>query len=184
MADTSKKSDGPASSGWGELFKSLPLDELKKSLSDYASAWGENAIKGFGDKATNFFDGLGATDSPVGKAAEKGAEKLAEGQSPIKAGLSGAATGVKEQVKDVFTGGGGSKSSNRGGKKVTNIVETIEVGVPISVAYNQWTQFEDWSDFMKKVENVEQESDEKVNFKGQVFLVTSYLGFNDHPAGS
>ena len=25
-----------------------------------------------------------------------------------------------------------------------------------SVAYNQWTQFEDFSGFMKKVENVEQ----------------------------
>lgn len=169
MADTSKKSDGSASSGWGDFFKSLPLDELKHNLTDYASAWGEKTIKGLGDKASSLFDGLGSADSPVGKAAQKGAEKLAEGDSPIKAGLSGAATGVKEQVKDVFTGGGGSKGSNRGAKKVTNIVETIEVGVPISVAYNQWTQFEDWSDFMKKVENVEQESEEKVNIKGQVF---------------
>jgi hypothetical protein len=43
------------------------------------------------------------------------------------------------------------------------------VGVPIKVAYNQWTQFQDFSGFMKKVESVEQESDEKLNWKAQVF---------------
>jgi hypothetical protein len=43
------------------------------------------------------------------------------------------------------------------------------VGVPVSVAYNQWTQFQDFSNFMKKVDGVEQEDEVKVNFKAQVF---------------
>ena len=42
-------------------------------------------------------------------------------------------------------------------------------GVPISVAYNQWTQFQDFSGFMKKVDNVEQKDEVKVDFKAQVF---------------
>src|SRR5699024_2143548 len=63
-------------------------------------------------------------------------------------------------------GGGGSSDV----KKFSNIVETVDVGVPIKVAYNQWTQFQVWTDFMKKVENAQQEDDEKLNFKGQVFL--------------
>jgi chemotaxis protein histidine kinase CheA len=37
------------------------------------------------------------------------------------------------------------------------------------VAYNQWTQYEDFSSFMKKVENVERPSEEKSNWKAQVF---------------
>ena len=100
MADTSKKSGQSASSGWGDFFQALPLDELKHNLTDYASAWGENAIKGLGDKVSGLFDRIGSGDSPVGKAAKKGAEKLADGKSPVTAGLAGAATGVKEQVKD------------------------------------------------------------------------------------
>jgi len=167
MADTSKKAQDSAQSGWSDFVDSLPLDELKTNLTEFASAWSEQAVKGLGDKVTEFIDQIGA-GGPMGQAAQKGMEKIAEGESPVKAGLSGAVTGVKEQVKDVFTGGG---SGGGGGKKkkVTNIVESVDVGVPISVAYNQWTQFQDWSDFMKKVEYVDQKSDEKVSFKGQVF---------------
>lgn len=156
-------------SGVGQVVEQLPLDELKKSAADFASAWGEKAISGLGDKLEDFIGQLGSGGSgsgAMGQAAQEGAQKLAEGESPVKAGLSGAATGAKEKVKEAVGGGG---SGGSGGHKFTNIVESVDVGVPISVAYNQWTQFQDWTGFMKKVESVEQESEEKVNFKGQVF---------------
>lgn len=35
----------------------------------------------------------------------------------------------------------------------------IEVDVPVNVAYNQWTQFEDFPKFMKGVEHVHQRTD-------------------------
>ena len=50
-----------------------------------------------------------------------------------------------------------------------NITEQIDVGVPIRVAYDAWTQFGEFSGFMKKVESVEQEEDAKQNWKAQVF---------------
>jgi hypothetical protein len=53
--------------------------------------------------------------------------------------------------------------------KVTNIVEAIDVGVPVRVAYNQWTRFSDWPSFMKKVESVEQDGDEKLTWRAQIF---------------
>ncbi|MCO6003835.1 SRPBCC family protein [Actinoallomurus purpureus] len=37
------------------------------------------------------------------------------------------------------------------------------------LAYNQWTQFEDFPSFTKKVEDVHQEADEKVRWKAQIF---------------
>jgi hypothetical protein len=49
-------------------------------------------------------------------------------------------------------------------------VESIDVGVPIRVAYNQWTQFGEFPSFMKKVENVETAEENKLNWKAQVFL--------------
>ena len=52
----------------------------------------------------------------------------------------------------------------------SSILETIEVNVPVRTAYNQWTQFKDFPSFMKKVESVEQEADEKLTWKAQIFL--------------
>ena len=38
----------------------------------------------------------------------------------------------------------------------TNVVETIDVAVPVSTAYNQWTQFESFPRFMDGVERIDQ----------------------------
>lgn len=115
-------------------------------------------------------------------AAVTGSEKVAEGQSPLKAALSGGWEGAKNKVKntasdvkDAVTGGrddddGGGKGKGKGKKlKITNIVESIDVGVPVQLAYDQWTQFADFPSFMKKLEQVEQVSDEKLQWKAQVF---------------
>jgi hypothetical protein len=69
-------------------------------------------------------------------------------------------------------GGGQGGGGGGGGKqlKVTNIVEAIDVPLPVRVAYDLWTQFEDFPSYMKKVENVEQEEDPKLAWKAQIFL--------------
>ncbi|HVV12794.1 SRPBCC family protein [Amycolatopsis sp.] len=78
--------------------------------------------------------------------------------------VKGAASGVAEKVKGALTGGG------KGDKlKVTNIVEEIDIGAPVDLVYDQWTRFTDFPRFMKKVENVEQVADEKVEWKAQIF---------------
>jgi hypothetical protein len=67
-------------------------------------------------------------------------------------------------------GSGGDGGDGKGKKlKVTNIVETLDIGAPVRLVYNQWTQFEDFPSFTKKVENVEQESDERLSWRAQVF---------------
>src|SRR3954447_11005740 len=66
-------------------------------------------------------------------------------------------------------GGGSSGSSSSKATKATNIIEEIDVGVPVKVAYNQWTEFGEFPSFMKKVENVEAQEENKLNFKAQVF---------------
>jgi hypothetical protein len=53
---------------------------------------------------------------------------------------------------------------------VTNIVEQIDVGVPLRLAYDQWTQFTDFPSFTKKVESVEQEEDTQLQWRAQIFL--------------
>ncbi|MCU1666870.1 MAG: cyclase/dehydrase [Pseudonocardia sp.] len=77
-------------------------------------------------------------------------------------------TALKDKMKNAFGGGGGA-----GGKKklkVTVISERQDIGLPLRTTYDLWTQFADFPTFMKKVESVEQASDEKTNWKAQIFL--------------
>lgn len=86
------------------------------------------------------------------------------GSHPVRAALF--AYG-KEKIKGLF---GGGKGKGKGKKlKLTNIVESLDIGAPLRVVYNQWTQFEEWPSFMKKVETVEQKSDEKLGWKAQIW---------------
>jgi uncharacterized membrane protein len=48
------------------------------------------------------------------------------------------------------------------------ITESIEVDVPVSTAYNQWTQFEDFPLFMEGVEHVEQKDDTRLHWVAKV----------------
>jgi uncharacterized membrane protein len=48
------------------------------------------------------------------------------------------------------------------------ISESIEVDVPVSTAYNQWTQFEDFPLFMEGVEHVEQRDDMRLHWVATV----------------
>jgi len=143
-------------------------DRLREVSQDALKALGDKVMSSVGDRLTGVTDKLeGVADgNPLGKAAVKGAEAKAKGDNPVLAGVKGAASGLKDKV----TGGGGSSSKGGDATKSTNIIESIDVGVPATVAYNQWTEFGAFPSFMKKVENVEAQDDNKINFKAQIFL--------------
>ncbi|MGH3362151.1 MAG: SRPBCC family protein [Nocardioides sp.] len=146
----------------GGLLSELPLDRLRTEVTELGKAMAKNGLSSAVEKAG---DGGGAT----GKAAGKAAGALKEGTSPVKAVTEAGGSAVKDKVTDAVKGaipglGGGKKM------KVVNILETIEVPVPRRVAYDKWTQFQDIPDFTRKVEKVEQQEDEKVEWKAQVFL--------------
>jgi len=96
---------------------------------------------------------------------EDGQER--EGGGGFLSRIGSAMGSVKEKVKEAFGGGGGGGGAKK--LKVTNIVEDQDIGLPLRTTYNLWTQFEDFPGFMKKVETVAQESDEKTNWTAKVF---------------
>jgi uncharacterized membrane protein len=55
-----------------------------------------------------------------------------------------------------------------GGTTPRTIEESIEVNVPVSVAYNQWTQFEDFPLFMEGVDHVQQLDDTRLHWVATV----------------
>lgn len=54
----------------------------------------------------------------------------------------------------------------------------------MQVVYDQWTQFQDFSGFMKKVENVDQQDEQKLTFKAQVLWSHPRVGIDHRRAGA
>ncbi|WP_406373388.1 SRPBCC family protein [Streptomyces sp. NBC_01550] len=135
----------------------------------------------------------GFVESQVGRLAEKASDKLTDvtgkltdaadsgsllkvgssvlgGESPVKAFLSEKAKGVKDsvvgKVKEAFGGGKGKGKS--GSSKSMNIIEVLDVGVPLRTAYDYWTQYEDFSSFTKGVRSVSMTDEMSSNWKVKV----------------
>ncbi|MBI0293900.1 SRPBCC family protein [Streptomyces sp. PRKS01-29] len=140
-----------------DIVKNPATDRLKDELRDYVQARATHAISGLGS-------GLA-----------KGAQSLSEGKSPgqalMKAGTSQLKDSLKESLKEKVKGafGKGGRSRSGGGKsKSVTVVEDIDVGVPVREAYDQWTQFQEFSTFAKGVVSVEKADDTSSNWKVKV----------------
>src|SRR6478609_7819025 len=142
------------------------MDKLKHVSSDLMKAVGDKAMQTAAERVGGMTDRLEgiANGGPISKAATKGIEAKAQGDSPVAGAVKGLASGIKDKV----TGGGGKGSKSPKATKATNIIETIDVGVPVRVAYNQWTEFGAFPSFMKKVEKVEAQDDNKLAWKAQI----------------
>ena len=51
---------------------------------------------------------------------------------------------------------------------MTTIEKSIDVDVPVSTAYNQWTQFEEFPKFMEGVEEIKQLDDTHLHWVTEV----------------
>ncbi|OLL71157.1 hypothetical protein Ae168Ps1_5660c [Pseudonocardia sp. Ae168_Ps1] len=167
----------------------LPTDRLKDAAMTLLGAVTDRAVGAalervdaltgrLTDVTENGGAGLGA--------ALGGGTAMLQGGNPVTGALKGGLSAAKDKVLGAVGLGGGSDDDSddsggsggsggpgggqRGKFKFMNIVEELDVGVPVRVAYDQWTQFADFPSFMKKVHSVEQESDEKTTWRAQVFL--------------
>ena len=145
------------------------FQRLAETVTERAVSAATNRLGGATERLTDYAQSGGG---PGLLAAVTGIDKLASGDSPLKSALSSGLTGVKEKVKETVQGVTGSLGGKGGGNKklkLTNIVEDIDVGVPVELAYRQWTEFGQFPKMMKKVEQADQESEEKLHWKAQVF---------------
>ncbi|WP_327121303.1 SRPBCC family protein [Nocardia sp. NBC_01730] len=173
-----KTATGAAGTAQRKVQDVSPTGHLQQSLQDLAGTLAGRALAGFSDTMSGTAERLNQYAEGDGGnllSAVTGVEKLAEGKSPMQAAMSAGMAGIKHTAKKTFQGVKeslvGGKGKGSGGKKLklTNIVEQIDVGAPIRLTYDQWTQFADFPKFMKKVEQVEQATDEKLAWTGKVF---------------
>jgi uncharacterized membrane protein len=77
----------------------------------------------------------------------------------------------------MLPGGGDDGGKETGSAAIGNgrrmpIQQAVDVAVPISTAYNQWTQFEEWPNFMHRLDRVSQEDETHVAFKTKIWGIS------------
>jgi hypothetical protein len=159
----------------GGMGAALPTEALKDAgqqlldlLVQRATDAAMQRVSGLTDRLTDVSESGGILGAALrGDRAERdGHGEGGEGEDK-PGGIRGALRGLKEKMANAFGGGGGSGGAKK--LKMTNIVENVDVGLPLRTTYDTWTEFADFPSFMKKVETVEQESDEKTNWTAKVF---------------
>lgn len=63
-------------------------------------------------------------------------------------------------------------ASDKDTSEASNIEQSIDVNVPVHTAYNQWTQFEEFPQFMDGVEEITQLNDTHIHWKATIGGVT------------
>ena len=161
----------PSDSLFGALRNSPATKALTEQAKNLVEAQASRVVDKVGDTIAGTADKL----TKVGESGElpaigEGAKRLLHGDSPVKAAAGAAKSSLGQKASgllDKIKGKGKGKGS--GQAKAMNIEETIDVGVPVATAYNQWSQFKDFSRFMKGVESVEQASETETNWRVKVF---------------
>ncbi|WP_232665600.1 SRPBCC family protein [Pseudonocardia sp. TRM90224] len=152
-----------------EAFKDAGT-RLVGLLAKHAAQVATDKVADLADRLTDVADngGSGLGDA-LGISSKNGDSKNGDSNNGVGGGGIGSAIGsavggLAETVKGALGGSGGSGKK----LKVTVISEDLDIGLPLRTTYDLWTQFGDFPSFMKKVETVDQESDEKTNWKAQV----------------
>src|SRR5690348_2938828 len=136
-----------ATKGAGKLMRGL-------------SSNGAGPVKAVGDK-------IGGT---VKSAVSESVDKAGGAPGMAKEAAKGMIPGVGGDDDDDSKGGSKSKGEAGVGKgRRMPVQQDIDIGVPLSTVYNEWTQFEEWPNFMHRLENVSQEDESHVKFKTKIW---------------
>ncbi|MFH8573504.1 SRPBCC family protein [Streptomyces sp. NPDC017993] len=155
-----------------EVAQSPAAEQLKDELRNYLQARAQHTVTHLGQKLGESVTKLaepGQGPSGLASSLAKGGKALSEGKSPAQAALTAGTSQLKDTVKDKVKGLFGKGRKGGGGKsKSVTITEDIDVGVPVREAYDQWTQFQEFSTFAKGVVSVEKTDDTSSNWKVKV----------------
>jgi uncharacterized membrane protein len=147
------------------------LDQLFTELTSFLQAQAEQLADKASDKLGEVTDQLQDVAKGNGKLSDVAGigGRMLKGDSPTKAmagqGLSNLKDKVTGAASQIF---GKGKKSRKSGGKVVNIIEFIDVGLPLRTVYNHWTQYEDFSSFAKGVRDVSRNDDITSDWKVKV----------------
>jgi uncharacterized membrane protein len=173
-----------------EAVKNVGNSEPRKKSSPLSGARGVVAGAGLAALAPLAKKGVDAVRGngsiiptpKAGKIATKAASKMGDQVGgKLKESVSekvdeaGGAGGLVKEAAGGLLPGGGDSGGGKGGMPGVGkgrrmpVQQSVDVAVPVETAYNQWTQFEDWPEFMHRVTRVTQEDDCKVSFATKIW---------------
>jgi uncharacterized membrane protein len=135
------------------------VSELGGQAKGKASGMASDAVSSIGDQAKQAAKGAAVSKLKPGSSEDEGGGLL----SKLKPGSSD--QGDDDEQGRAAPGHGGS------GRRMP-IQQSVDVAVPIKVAYNRWTLFEDWPEFMHRFETVEQPDDTTLSFSTKFWGIT------------
>jgi uncharacterized membrane protein len=172
----SKSKGGPlsdpkklAATGVGIAALPVAVEQIAKRVTPKVSEFGGQAKGKASEMASDAVSSIG----DQAKQAAKGAavSKLKPGSSEDEGGLlSKLKPGSSDQGDDDDQGR--AAPGHGGSGRRMPIQQSVDVAVPIKVAYNRWTLFEDWPEFMHRFETVEQPDDTTLSFSTKVWGIT------------
>ena len=169
-----------STSDGGPMRKSGPLSGAR----GLAAGAGLAAAAPLAKKGVDALRSNGGPPTParaVTKAASKAGDKVGSNVKQAVSGKvdeAGGAGGIaKQAATGLLPGLGGDSDSDGGGSGMPGVgkgrrmpvQQAVDVAVPLETAYNQWTQFEDWPEFMHRVTRVTQEDDCTVSFATKIW---------------
>jgi uncharacterized membrane protein len=102
---------------------------------------------------------------------EKVGDKVKETVSQ-KVDEAGGAGGIAKKAAGGLLGIGSDGGEGDGTGRRMPVQQSCDVAVPLETAYNQWTQFEEWPNFMHRVTRVTQEDPCTVSFATKIWGLT------------
>jgi uncharacterized membrane protein len=158
-----------AAAGLGLAALPVAVEQIAKRVAPKVSDLGGQTKDKVSDVASGAVSNLGdqAKQAAKGAAVSKlmpGSDDEGEGLlSKLKPGSSDEGDGDEEGRAAPGQGGSGRRMP---------IQQSVDVAVPIKTAYNRWTMFEDWPEFMHRVDQVEQVDDTTLSFATKVWGIT------------
>jgi uncharacterized membrane protein len=172
---TDRVKDATGSNPLTDVVHGEAVDHLKEEAREYLAAQVQRLLVGAGRKlgeTTGKLNDIAEGNSPgFAKLALDGGRKLAEGKGPLRTALEVGAGRAKDNVVGALKNLGGGKGKRKGGSgsKPTVIIESIDVGVPVRTAFDQWTQFQSFSTFAKGVKSANRADDTHSDWQLKVF---------------
>lgn len=157
------------------------LGKLREEAGNFLTRQLESLASKAGDK-------LGDITGKLTDSAENGTplgigSRILKGDSPVRAAVGETAKTVKNKIPGLGggdsgeggEGGGGSSGGSQDGPgdvKVTSIIESIDVGVPLRTAYDHWSEYEEFTSFTKGVRDVSKDDEVTSDWKVHVLWST------------
>jgi len=135
-----------------ETFREAAIEVLKPVMRQATSSEAKYAVK----------QGPGLVKNKVAPKIQDagGAGALMKGVASKGGGVAGTVGGIASSIGDKLPGGGkkeeGESPSGTGRGRRLPVEEFVDVGADLETVYDQFTQFEDWPQFMHRVERIEQ----------------------------